>query len=160
MLFLGCQALRGKPQRVAGYIRCISGFLTSPHFLHLTSLLFPGKLFLMFTIHFKPAIPSCLLLILVGTITSSFTERNKLPELLFLSNSECFPTCLLHWESFGQYSFFLVPFSFLKDFFIFDWRIIASKYCVGFCHTSTWISHRYTYVPPSWVSLPPPSPPH
>ena len=24
--------------------------------------------------------------------------------------------------------------------------IIVLKYCVGFCHTSTWISHRYTYV--------------
>ena len=22
----------------------------------------------------------------------------------------------------------------------------ALQYCVGFCHTSTWISHRYTYV--------------
>ena len=21
------------------------------------------------------------------------------------------------------------------------------QYCIGFCHTSTWISHRYTYVP-------------
>ena len=25
---------------------------------------------------------------------------------------------------------------------------------------SAWISHRYTYVPPSWTSLPPPSPSH
>ena len=31
--------------------------------------------------------------------------------------------------------------------FIFNWRIIALQYCVGFCHTSTWISHRYTYIP-------------
>jgi len=23
---------------------------------------------------------------------------------------------------------------------------IALQYCVGFCHTSTWISHRYIYV--------------
>ena len=28
-----------------------------------------------------------------------------------------------------------------------NWRIVALQYCVGFCHTSTWISHRYTYVP-------------
>ena len=28
--------------------------------------------------------------------------------------------------------------------FIFNRRIIALQYCVGFCHTSTWISRRYT----------------
>ena len=27
--------------------------------------------------------------------------------------------------------------------FFFNWRIIALQYCVGFCHTSTWISHRH-----------------
>ena len=31
--------------------------------------------------------------------------------------------------------------------FIFNWRMIALQYCVGFCHLSTQISHRYTYVP-------------
>ena len=31
--------------------------------------------------------------------------------------------------------------------FVFDWRIIALQYCVGFCHTSAWISNRYTCVP-------------
>ena len=31
--------------------------------------------------------------------------------------------------------------------FIFNWRIIALQYCVSFCHISTWISHRHTYVP-------------
>ena len=36
---------------------------------------------------------------------------------------------------------------------IFNWRIIALQYCFGFCHTPTWISHRYTYVP-SLVNLP------
>ena len=45
--------------------------------------------------------------------------------------------------------------------FIFNWKIIASQHCAGFCHTSTWISHRYTYIPPSWTSLSPPTPsPH
>ena len=32
--------------------------------------------------------------------------------------------------------------------FIFNWRIITLQYCDDFCHTSTWISHRYTCVPP------------
>ena len=40
--------------------------------------------------------------------------------------------------------------------FIFNWRIIALQYCVGFCHTLTWISHRYAYVPPLLI-LPPTS---
>ena len=34
-------------------------------------------------------------------------------------------------------------------FKIFNWKIIAFQYCVGFCHTSAWISHGYM-SPPSW----------
>ena len=45
-----------------------------------------------------------------------------------------------------------------KQLFSFNWRIIALQYCVGFCHTSTWISHRYIHVP-SFLNLPP-APPH
>ena len=33
---------------------------------------------------------------------------------------------------------------------------IALQYCVDFCHTSTWINHRYTYVP-SLLNFPPTS---
>ena len=39
---------------------------------------------------------------------------------------------------------------------IFNWKITALQYCVGFCQKSTWISHRYTYVP-SLLNLPPTS---
>ena len=46
----------------------------------------------------------------------------------------------------------------LLDLFIFSWRIIALQYSVVFCHISTGISHRYTYIP-SLLNLPPhPSP--
>ena len=38
--------------------------------------------------------------------------------------------------------------------FVFNWKIIALQYCVSFCHTSTWISHKYAYVP-SLLNLPP-----
>ena len=38
--------------------------------------------------------------------------------------------------------------------FFFNWRIIALQNCVVFCQTSSWISHRYTYVP-SLLTLPP-----
>ena len=34
----------------------------------------------------------------------------------------------------------------------FNWIIITLQYCDDFCHTSTWISHRYTCVPPSYWS--------
>ena len=42
---------------------------------------------------------------------------------------------------------------YLFDLF-FNWGVIALQYCVRFCHTSKWISHRYTYVP-SLLNLPP-----
>ena len=40
--------------------------------------------------------------------------------------------------------------------FFFYWKIAALQ-CVDFCHTSTWINHRYTYVP-SLLTLPPTAP--
>ena len=48
--------------------------------------------------------------------------------------------------------------SLYKQIFTFKRRIIALQCCVGFCHTATWISHRYTHVP-SLLSLPPTSHP-
>ena len=44
---------------------------------------------------------------------------------------------------------------FLKNYYCFyTWRIIALQCYIGFCHTTTWISHKYTYVP-SLLNLPP-----
>ena len=40
--------------------------------------------------------------------------------------------------------------------FFFNWKIIALQCCIGFCHTSAGISHKYTYVP-SPLNLPPTS---
>ena len=37
------------------------------------------------------------------------------------------------------------------------WRMIALQNFVVFCQTSTWISHRYTYIL-FWTSLPSPAP--
>ena len=45
-------------------------------------------------------------------------------------------TCSPSW-TLGNYSFF----------FFFNWRIISLQNFAGFCQTSTWTSHRYTYVP-------------
>ena len=42
---------------------------------------------------------------------------------------------------------------FFFNAFILKWKIIVLQCCVGFCHTSAWISQRYTYVP-SLLNLP------
>ena len=42
---------------------------------------------------------------------------------------------------------FIAQFIQLLKIYIFNWRVIALQYCVGFCHTSTWINHGYTGVP-------------
>ena len=47
-------------------------------------------------------------------------------------------------------------FPFLK--FIFNWRITALQYCVGFRHMMTWFSHKHTYIP-SFLNLLPTSQP-
>ena len=54
--------------------------------------------------------------------------------------------CLLHWQ---MGSFYLLIY--------FNWRLITSQYCDGFCHTLTWISHRCTCVshPQTSSHLPP-----
>ena len=43
-------------------------------------------------------------------------------------------------------------------FFIFNWSIITLYSNDGFCHTSTWISHRHTHVPSLWNLTPSPLP--
>ena len=58
----------------------------------------------------------------------------------------------------NEYSRETRPDHFLK--FIFNWRITALQYCIGFFHASTLICLRYTYAPPSWTPLPPPTPCH
>ena len=43
--------------------------------------------------------------------------------------------------------------------FLKSWKIIALQYCVGFCHTSTWISYRYFKLVRSQPSSPSPAQP-
>ena len=52
--------------------------------------------------------------------------------------------------------FFILYLIFPVTFFL-NWRIIALRYCVSFCHTSTRISHRYTHIS-SFLNSPPPHP--
>ena len=69
-----------------------------------------------------------------------------------------------HWLKPSRFSFFFLLrelvlffsiFFFLESFvfLIFNWRIIALQCCVGFCHTKSWISQKYTYIS-SLLSLP------
>ena len=51
-----------------------------------------------------------------------------------------------------------VFFSFFFNLF-FYWRIIALWNFVVFCQTSTWINHRYAYIP-SLLNIPSPTPSH
>ena len=48
--------------------------------------------------------------------------------------------CLVHWMLKRYHCNFF-------QFIYFSWRLITLKYCSGFCHTLTWISHGCTCVP-------------
>ena len=55
------------------------------------------------------------------------------------------------------------PVSHLHQHFLFkffNWRVIAKQYCVGFCHITPGISHRYTYVTSLLNLSTPPTPSH
>ena len=66
-------------------------------------------------------------------------------------------TCLTLPDSSSMHVAFLVLVCMYFSFYL---SRIALECCVGFCRTTTWISRRYTYIPPSWAALPiPPSHP-
>ena len=44
------------------------------------------------------------------------------------------------------YPLWLSVFFFFSPIFI-SWRLVTLQYCSGFCHTLTWISHGFTFVP-------------
>ena len=53
---------------------------------------------------------------------------------------------------------FLSPYSAFFFFFKFFYcKVLALQHCAGFCHTSTWISHRCTYVSSLLNALPSPT---
>ena len=69
---------------------------------------------------------------------------------------------ILEWVAYPIQSLAIFFPRLLFFFIYFNWRIITLQYCDGFCHTSTWIGHRYTCIPhilnPTPTSLPTPIP--
>ena len=93
------------------------------------------------------------------TLYSAFTSRQRCTSEIHYRDSLLslyVQFCVVEVWSFSSFRK-KTKTAFLK--FIFNWSITAFQYGVGFCYTSTWISHKYTYVP---VPLETPShlPPH
>ena len=79
------------------------------------------------------------------------TEHSELPSIhVFMFLAPFLPDA-----SFFSKMWLLVYF-FKYKFIYFNWKLITLQYCIGFCHTSTWIRHGYTRVP----HPEPPSPYH
>ena len=77
--------------------------------------------------------------------------RGRMEGVYILEPVQC--STLKEKEDYDRLSLRIFIFFYL---FIFNWRIIALQYCIGFYQTSTWISHRFTHVPSHLKSLPPP----
>ena len=78
--------------------------------------------------------------------TPIYNPTNGAHGVPFLLISTCLFLVFLIIVILRGVSWYLIVFFFL----IFYCKIFASKYCAGFCHTSTRISHRNTYVPSLW----------
>ena len=91
--------------------------------------------------------------VLALLLPPSFLSISFFPTSLSLLSLLILP---LFSSSFSSLFSLLPSPSFLPSFFFnlfFNWRIIALQNFVVFCQTSTWISHKCTYVP-SLLNLP------
>ena len=53
---------------------------------------------------------------------------------------------MLNHNGDSNYFYCISDFIFFSFIFI-SWRLISLQCCSGFCHTLTWISHGFTYIP-------------
>ena len=80
--------------------------------------------------------------------------KSLLPSWPLLETTHLWPhpllqnKCQVHWR--GKF--------FSPKIIYFNWRKIDSQYFIGLCHTSKWVSYRYTCVPS--LFNPPPTPSH
>ena len=108
-----------------------------PHTL--TPLTFQGSLkqaSVSASFHITPRVPELCGSFVNRTGLQSRLKKKKGPEV----------------QPWNQHSSSFLSF-FFRIYLFFNWRVIALQNCVGFCQTSAWISHRYTYAP----ALEPPS---
>ena len=80
------------------------------------------------------------------SLTSPFLSLHRIYPILFVYDQLSWTT-----EELKNANYF---FCFFFNLFTFNWRIIAVQNFVVFCQISTWISHRYIYIP-SLLKLPP-----
>ena len=78
---------------------------------------------------------------------------------VFLHSTKC--VVVSHWFHSLPFFFFLTSSAVLFflccccfSFIFISWRQITFKYCSGFSHTLTWISHGFTCIP---ITTPPPT---
>ena len=74
--------------------------------------------------------------------TSYILDSNPLSCTCF---TNVFPTCNLSFHL-NRVFHKTKLFNFFSFIFI-SWRLITLQYCSGFCHTLTWISHGFTWIP-------------
>ena len=96
-----------------------------------------------------------------------YSTLNSIENGMILPDQTRNPNCVNNLEAYLRYGpmstitnagffFFFSLFLSLYFFralcflFIFNWRIVILQCCFGFCHMSTWISHRHTYVSSLW----------
>ena len=80
------------------------------------------------------------------SLSASFSGHNVCIHIFTVSRRELFCSQMLDASTKPEANLgvcLIFPAFSLK---FFNWRMIALQYCIGFCHISTWISHRHTYI--------------
>ena len=105
---------------------------------------------------FKPGIVPHALIVFYISIWMLYVNLELATESLLGPPFDSLPCCLPP-ATFVQSQWL---FSLLLLLLYFNWRIIALQYYIGFCHTATWISHKYPYVSSPWKLPPTQTPSH
>ena len=143
------------------WVSCISGrhftiWVTREAWVSLIflrgSLVFPVLLFSSISLHhkLKKSFLSLLAILWNSEFTWVYISFSPLPCISLLFSAICKASL---YNQFAFLHFFFLGMIFF-NLFIFYWRITALQNFAVFCQTSTWISHRYTYIP-SVLNLPP-----
>ena len=90
----------------------------------------------------------------VAAITNTFSKENN--NYIYSKALMCEASVKIWRKEWQMHSVSVfIQFSIFLQLFIIYWRTIALQCCVGFCCTTVWISHNYTYTSlRTWASLP------